>query len=211
VLAAARLLAASIGAANAQRGLVWEATLRGQGSDITELTHAGRLDGTEVVTGYRGSKAVVMKLVVIGPRAYAWGNAGALESLLDVKASVAPKEAGRWLLVPQGRFANTYQTIAAGLTVSSATQVLDLVGKLSLLPKRTVLSTAVVGVTGTSLAFGAPGTQTVYVRAVGLPLPVELVEDYQGSFEAMTFGGWGRPPDAKAPAAPVLFEQSWLT
>jgi hypothetical protein len=209
-LLAARLLASCIGAANAQRGLVWKATLHGDGNDITEFSHAGRLDGTEVISGYRDSKRVLMSLVLIGPEAYAWGNAGALEELLGVKAGAAAKEAGRWLAVPQGSFGHTYQTIAAGLTVSSATQVLDLVGKLSLLPERTVAGQAVVGVRGTSLAFGAPGTQVVYIRARGLPLPVKLVEDYQGVLETMTFGQWGQPPAAKAPPAPVQIEHSWL-
>jgi hypothetical protein len=209
-LAAARLLAASIGAANAQRGFVWKATLRGGGNDITELSHAGRLDGTEVITGYRGPKRVLMSLVVIGPQAYAWGNAGALETLLGFKVRAAAKEAGRWISVPQSTFGRAYGTIAAGLTVSSATQALDLVGKLSLLPEQVVAGQVVIGVRGTSLAFGAPGAQTVYIRANGLPLPVEMVEGYQGVSETMTFGQWGQPPVAKAPLAPVMAQQSWL-
>jgi len=209
-LAAARLLAASIGAANAERGFVWKATLRGGGNNITEFSHAGRLDGTEVITGDRGGKRVLMSLVVIGPQAYAWGNAGALETLLGFKVRAAAKEAGRWISVPQSTFGRTYGTIAAGLTVSSATQALDLVGKLSLLPEQVVAGQAVVGVRGTSLAFGAPGAQTVYIRANGLPLPVEMVEVFQGVAETMTFGQWGRPPVAKAPRAPVMAQQSWL-
>lgn len=209
-LAASRLLAASIAAANSERGLVWKATLHGAGNDLTEFSHAGRLDGTEVVTGYRNSKRLLMSIVLIGPKAYVRANAVALEALVNMKPQAAKKEAGRWLSVSQADFAQTYQSIAAGLTVSSATQVLDLVGKLTLLPERALAGQTVVGVSGISLAFGAPGSQKVYVRARGAPLPVELVEDYQGVLETMTFGLWGQPPAARAPAAAVPFERSWL-
>jgi hypothetical protein len=209
-LAASRLLAASIGAANAESALEWQATLHGDGLDITELAHAGRLDGTQVITGYRDQRRVYMQLVLIGPKVYAEGNANALAYLVGMNTSASALEAAKWLVVPASA-GHVYQTLAAGLTVTSATQTLNLVGKLGLVPGPVIAGQQVLGVQGVNLANGAPVTQTVYVRAKGQPLPVEVVQYSEGVVQHMTFGPWGKAPVAKAPAHAVPLKKSWLS
>ena len=184
--------------------------MRGNGLQVTEVAHAGRVDGTQTVTGYyRGATRLSLSLVLVGRQAYVLANAGALQHLVGFKLSAALDEAGKWFVVPASDQA-IFEKLAAGLTVTSATQQLNLVGELAVLPARKLAGRAVVGVSGTTMAFGAPGTQTVYMRAVGAPLPVEAVQDYEGVVQSMSFAQWGQVPVAKARAGALHFERSWL-
>jgi hypothetical protein len=208
-LSAAQLLASCISSANAEHALEWTATLHGDGLNIKESAQAGRFDGTQVITGYRGGDRLTMHLVLIGKKAYVTANANALMDLLGLKDPAATQEAGKWIAIKNSA-GKIYQNLAAGLTVASATQSLDLVGKLSEVPETTRADQLVVGVEGTSMALGVPGTQTIYMKANGVPLPVEAVQDYDGVVQDMTFAGWGQAPVAKAPPTPVAFLKSWL-
>ena len=184
--------------------------MHGNDLQVTEVAHAGRVDGTQTVTGYyRGTARLSLSLVLVGREAYVRANAGALEHLVGLKMSASLDEAGKWLEVPASDH-GVFQKLAAGLTVTSTTQQLNLVGELELLPERTLVGRPVIGVSGTTMAFGAPGTQTVYVRAIGLPLPVEAVQDYQGVVQSIAFGPWGQAPAAKVPPGARDFKRSWL-
>lgn len=207
-IAASQLVAACIAAANAEPALEWRGTMRGGGSDITEVAHAGRVDGTQTITGYRGGARLSLNLVLIGQNAYVLANAGALQDLVGLKPGAAAGEAGKWLVVPASD-QQLFSNLAAGLTVSSATQQLDIVGALELLPKTTLAGTAVLGVETATVATGTPGTQDVYMRADGKPLPVEAVQDFPGEVQSITFVSWGAPPVAKAPPGAVHFKRSW--
>ena len=185
--------------------------MRGHGLQVTEVAHAGRVDGTQTVKGYyRDAAPLSLSLVLVGHKAYVLANAGALQHLVGLKLSAALKEAGKWIVVPAS-YHGVFEKLAAGLTVTSATQQLNLVGELELLPERSLAGRAVVGVSGTTMAFGAPGTQVVYVRAIGAPLPVEALQDYEGALQSMSFAQWGQAPVAKAPRGASPFERSWLS
>lgn len=184
--------------------------MRGDGSDLTEVADVGRFDGTQSVAGTRVGQRVSATIVLVGETAYVRGNANGLRDLVGLKAPAAAKEAGKWLLVPasdQQLFGN----LAGGLTVSSAVQQLDLVGALKLLPETTLGARAVLGVETATVATGTPGTQVLYMRADGRPLPVEEVQRFQSVEDSISFGHWGEPPQAKVPPAPVPLKRSWLS
>ena len=208
-IAASRLLAACIAAANAEPALEWRGTMTGGGSELTEVTVAGRVDGTQTVTGTRGGGRVSVNIVLIGQKVYVLGNPNGLRALVGLKSAEATKEAGKWFVVPASE-QQLFSNLAAGLTVSSATQQLDLMGALHFLPETTLAGTAVVGIETATVSTGTPGTDIVYMRAGGVPLPVEAVQRSQGVADSISFSHWGVAPVAKAPPSPTRFAKSWL-
>ncbi len=208
-IAASRLLAGCIAAANAEPALEWRGTMTGKGSELAEVTVAGRVDGTQTVTGTRAGGRLSVNIVLIGQKAYVLGNPNGLRALVGLKATAATKEAGKWFVVPASE-QQLFGNLAAGLTVSSATQQLDLMGALRFLPETTLAGTAVVGIETATLATGTPGTEMVYMRASGVPLPVEAVQRSQGVADVITFSHWGVAPVATVPSSAGRFAKSWL-
>jgi hypothetical protein len=175
---------------------------------LAEVGHAGRADGTETVTSLRGPQNVLFDVVLIGTEAYFMGNSAGLTVVLGFKASPAKKEADKWVSVPSS--STLYPELANGLTVSTATEVLDMVGMLTIVPEKTVRGESVVGVRSISTASGFSSTETAYIRADGVPLPVEVDLSGDGPPESVVFGPWGQPPTANAPKNAVSFDKIWL-
>ena len=207
-LLAQELLGSAIGAANSQRAIDWTATVDGT-ETATEVGHAGRFDGTETVSAVGAGQRMQLDVVLIGKEAYFRANRAGLVGLLSFRSSAAKQEAGKWISVAPSD-ATLYVPLANGLTVSSATSVLDLVGALVELPRSFVDGRSVVGVRGKHGLDGVPVTQTVYIAASGPTLPVEVIVSMGPVRESVAFGPWGIPPAATAPRSAVTFEPSWL-
>ena len=91
----------------------------------------------------------------------------------------------------------SFRDLSSDLTVSSVTTVLDLVGEMTFLPATTVRGQTVLGIQGIRLSEEEKVTETIYVRATGTPLPVELSQTGQGVTGYTYFGPWGQPPRPK--------------
>ena len=128
---------------------------------------------------------------------------------LGFTAAAAKAEAGKWISATAGSGA-LFQDLSSYLTVSSATAILDLVGEMTFLPATTVRGEAVLGIQGVRLSEEEKVTETIYVKAKGTPLPVELSETQQGATAYTYFGPWGRPPAAKVPEGVVKLSKTWL-
>jgi hypothetical protein len=152
---------------------------------------------------------VSVNIVLIGQKVYVLGNANGLRALVGLKTAAAAKEAGKWFVVPASE-QQLFGNLAAGLTVASATEQLDLMGALHFVPETTLTGTAVVGIETATVATGTPGTEVVYMRASGVPLPVEAVQHFQGVADSITFSHWGAAPVAAAPSSAARFAKSWL-
>jgi len=208
-LVAERLLASAISAANSEPALDWTSSANGGGELTTEVTEAGRFDGTQTIVSGRGALRAQLDLVLIGKTIYAMGNKVGLGSLVGLSPVMSEKLAGKWISVPASA-GNVFRSMADGLTVSSTTAQLDMVGTLTPLAETMVQHRSALGVRGTSMSTGLPLTETIYMRSGPVALPVEIVASSDGVTQSVVFGPWGKPPAAKAPKSSLAFERGWL-
>ena len=207
-ISAQKLLASAIGAANSQKAIDWVVTMGGPQA-IREAGHAGRVDGTETVGAVLGGRRLQMSVVVVGRIAYVTADSAGLAGFLGFTPAAAKTEAGKWIAVPDSD-ESLYLTLANGITVSTATSSLDMVGELTELPQTVVHGHSAVGIRGKRNMLGLGVVQTVYVAASGVPLPLEVVVSIGAQSETLAFGPWGVPPHAVAPASSVVLDTSWL-
>ena len=175
----------------------------------TQVTQAGRRDGTSSITVHVGQVTLKLDWALIGKTVYFNGNGNALSGALGFTTTAASQEAGKWISATAGA-GTIFQDLSSYLTVSSATTILDLVGEMSFLPATTVQGQAVVGVQGIRLSQEEEVTETIYVKSTGAPLPVELSQTGQGATAYTYFGPWGQPPAAKAPQRALKLLKTWL-
>jgi hypothetical protein len=151
-----------------------------------------------------------MDLVLIGNKLYILGNSTALVAIVGFKAATAKAHAGKWFWVPSST-GLLFDNLTNGLTVTTASGDIDMVGVLSVLPQRTISGQKVVGIRQVVSAGIITVSETVYVSAGPEPLPVEAVTSVQGQTDIVRFGPWGRAPVVAAPAAAVPFDKTWLS
>jgi hypothetical protein len=153
-----------------------------------------------------------LSTVLVGSTAYLRGNYLGLRSFMDFTDAAAQNEAGHWLFLKQAKPAQArlYEEVAAGLTVPSLVSQLPMFGTLTLEPLRVVHGESVYGVKGEKGA-GSTIEETLYVRATGAHLPVELDYTYKGISVALVFTTWGQPPAVTAPTGAVPVQASWLS
>jgi hypothetical protein len=175
----------------------------------TQVTQAGRRDGTSSVTVRVGKVTLKLNWALIGKTVYFNGNANALSGALGFTATAAKQEAGKWISATAAA-GGLFQELSSYLTVSSVTTILDLVGEMTFLPATTVRGQAVLGIQGIRLSDEEKVTETIYVKATGAPLPVELSQTGQGATGYTYFGPWGQPPAAKAPPSALRLLKTWL-
>lgn len=208
------LYAAAIRAADKQSSLRWEASTSDSalGESIHITSVAGRVDGAQTikVTSLGGRGVVNVRLV--GKTAYILGNAFGLSQYMSFKAGPASHEANHWLAISSTNA--DFAPVAAGLTVNSAVSQLALPAqtRFTLLAKRKVRGLLATGIKAALNANRShpKETLTVYVRANGLPLPIEETGRITGISQSMVLNGWGIPVHVVAPAKSVPFQTSWL-
>ena len=76
--------------------------------------------------------------------------------------------------------------------------------------RTTARGVSAVPVTETVKESGIKVTQTVYVKATGHALPVEIIREFDGIEGVVTFKDWGQPPDATVPKHPTVFDSAWV-
>jgi hypothetical protein len=169
--------------------------------------HDGVTDGTEVATFKGGATAGHVSLDLDG-KLYVEGNSAGLTSGLGFNASAAKAEAGHWIGVP--RTASVFNSWAGGLTVASAAYVLDAGGKAVLGPTTTIDGQSVIPLSQSTKLEGLSLEQTDYLAASGPPLPVEIIQNYDGLLLTFVYGKWGKAPDAAVHKGAVAFVKTWV-
>lgn len=138
---------------------------------------------------------------------YVYGNKVALYDLLGFTMTAASQEAHRWLSVPPT--SSHFARIAAGLTVSSSVSVL-VTGRPTSVGESVVDGEKVIGLKSESKA--QPRTTGIlYVRAQGLPLPVELRASSATGTRITIFSHWNEPVTLKAPSGAAPVQTSWFS
>ncbi len=205
---AQRLLASAISAANSQRGFTWRATVRAGRQSEVASGQSGRAYGTQTISVAGAGGAFKLSVVLAGTKLFVEGDAAGLQNVLNLNATVAKQQAGKWILLAPAA-GPVYQALSAGLTVLSATSAFDMVGSLQVLPERTLAGRGVLGIRGKRAAAGLSLVQTLFVRASGRPLPVELVTSVDGLEEHMGFADWGRRVQVVQPRHFAPWQKAW--
>jgi len=200
-------LSSAMDAFVSEKAVKWTYTLSAFGGSLLEVVHDGRKDGTAnatlTIAGHIGQASMVLD-----GKVYLEGNARGLTEVDSFTASAAQKEAGKWIAVP--RTSSYFAAYANDLTVASAVEELYLGGTMKAFPPKVINGRKVYAVQESLTTKGQTIIETVYIRAVGLPLPVEAVLSVDGVPGSIVYGPWGVPPDAKVPAKSVPFESSWV-
>jgi hypothetical protein len=146
-----------------------------------------------------------ISIVLTGGTAYFAGNSVGLVKYFGLSASTAATLAGQWISISPSD--SGFQSVTAGMTLSSALREASPTGSISGGKKKKVDRQATVSVSGTG-STSAPRT-TLFVAARGRPLPVEAVAESSSgksaAGEIITFTRWGEKVTVPTPtdAIPV--------
>jgi hypothetical protein len=162
----------------------------------TFVQDVGLTQGTQDIT--IGAERVSIR--VIAGVAYVRANRLALLNFLGFPASIADRLHDRWV-----SFSSSdpgYSDISAAVTLDSAITEIAITGAVTKTPVTTMLGQSVFGLTG---AANGGGTQTLYVRASGTPLLVQVRAVHKGDTQLATFSKWGERVLVAKPAGAVTF------
>jgi hypothetical protein len=191
-----------------EHAVYWTYRLTAFGGSLDQVVHDGAKDGTMTATLKSGGQ-VAHASVVLDGKVYFKGNALGLAELENFVVPAAEKEAGRWIAVP--RTSSYFAAYAINLTVASAVEELYLGGTVKALPPTTLDGVSVLAVRETVTSKGNAITETIYIRASGPPLPVEVVLAVNGVTGTIVYGPWGTPPAAKVPSKATPLKGTWVT
>ncbi len=212
--APAQLLHASLEAAQGEAGVDWVGTSHSSAGSVTLTTKAGRHDGLQSINFRVGSQTGQISIILVGTMVYLRGNVFGLEQYLGFSNSAAKNEAGRWFSIsePDASLVTIYETVAAGLTVSTTVAELGMTGPITQTAAKSVAGQHAIGIRGTTLPDSAvPSTpQTLYVKSTGEHLPVEALQTYERQTSSEVLGDWGQAPSVHAPSRAVPLQLSWL-
>jgi hypothetical protein len=206
-LSAQGLLSSAMNAMAHERGVTWTYKLNAYGGSFNEVVHDGVHDGTmSSITSGGGIDAHVS--AILDGKVFISGNALGLGQYDNFNAASAKSEANRWIVIP--RSSRYFSAFSINLTMQSALQQLYVGTKFAMLSPTTVKGFAVKAVRESVSRNGTTVNETVYVRAHGAPLPVEVILSVNGIAGSIVYSNWGRPPSAHVPRPTIAFKSSWL-
>lgn len=165
------------------------------------VADAAASKGHDAMTLSNGARATV---IVTGGVAYLRANLVALTGFFLLPGTTATRMANRWISVRSSISADRqlWDDLSFEMTTGSILGALTPVGPLTRTPAGRVGGRLVVGVHGKVRpgTGAAPGsTETLYVAASGLPLPVSCTEVYDSSKVITAFSRWGEAVQITAP------------
>jgi hypothetical protein len=169
--------------------------------------NVSKKQGTAVFDDYDGVKVGDQRISingghvevrVIGSTTYLTGDTKGLAIY-----GITPKEVralhGQWLPLVAGQAG--YQTITAGVTISSTLQADELSGALTEKPAKTLNGEQVYGISGDGTGAGSPkGSHATMWISVQTGLPVEFDAANKSTKITETFEGWGKAIHVETPA-----------
>lgn len=203
-----KLLASILAAGRAERSVHYISATSIGAVRIHMVGDAGTTKGIQRITFRKGAQTGHVTVIVSASTAYVRGDAFTLVNFMGFKAGAAVKYENVWVLIP--RTATHYASVAAGVTLSSAIDELELVPNARVAATR-IGGQQVVGVTGTTMApTGQTATGTLYARVVGSPLPVEDVVSQGSARATATFSNWNDPIHVATPTGAVAIAKTGL-
>ena len=196
-----KALASILAAARAKASVHYTSTTNFGTEQLSFVGDAGLVDGSQTITYVKSGKTGHVTVIVSGNTAYVRGDAFTLANYLGFKSAAATEYAGRWV-----RFPHTdkgYATLAAGVTLPSVVDELEVGGQLVNVSDTKVAGQQVFGVRGTDSSAGVTTVETIYARARGSSLPVQEVATHGNISLAITFSGWNETIAIPAPKPSV--------
>jgi hypothetical protein len=196
-----KTLATILAAARAKGSVHYTSTTNFGTEQLSFVGDAGLVDGSQTITYVKSGKTGHVTVIVSGNTAYVRGDAFTLANYVGFKAAAAKQYAGRWV-----RFPHTdkgFATLAAGVTLPSVVDELEMGGQLANVSKTEVAGQQVFGVRGTASSAGITTVETIYASAGGPPLPVQEVATHGSISLTVTFSGWNETIAIPAPKASV--------
>jgi hypothetical protein len=134
---------------------------------------------------------------------YIRGDAGGLVGYFLFPPTRVRALANKWVSIQPTD--PDYANISSGVTLADSLQEMTLVGKLSKSHPQTLHGQRVIAISGGIKKPDKTGSATIYVRASGEPLPVEVTERVKVAGAGtvtflVTFSGWGTPVVVTAPS-----------
>jgi hypothetical protein len=190
---AARLHAA-IAQGERQRSVHYVSRSSTATTSVSMVGDAGRTSGIQRITYTKNGKSGHVTVLVVADTAYIRGDAFTLENYLGFSAAEAAQAAGKWLVLSHTE--QGFAGVAAGVRLSSTLAELELRAPVTAVQG----SHGEVGFRGTHVYSGSRVGETVYARAAGSRLPVELVVG--GTDPAkLTFSRWNEALHLSAPTS----------
>jgi hypothetical protein len=135
---------------------------------------------------------------VIGRTTYLNGDAKGL-AIYGITPQQVKVLRGQWLTLVAGQAG--YQTITAGVTISSTLQADQLSGELTKEPAKTLDGERVYGISGLGTGAGSPkGSHATLWISKQTGLPVEFDAANKNTAITETFSDWGKPIHVDTPA-----------
>ena len=177
------------------------------GVAYSSLTDSAPTSGQQTLR-FGNSRSIVR---VVGNVIFIDDNATAI---LDQFSVNAPQFANKWIKIPSTN--SNYRRFNSGILLNSMLSEVTPAGPLKTTGPLTLHHVVVVGVTGRpNIHLGlASGTETVYVAALGVHVPVELVASdvVSGQRETflITFNHWGENFHLATPASAIAISATKL-
>lgn len=207
-LSAQQVLANALVAVQGERGVRWTSVEAAGNESVTAKVHAGLVDGTLTDTLHLAKSGSVS--YSLHGRVYFHGTANGLAEDLGFKAKYAAAEANKW--ISASATSSTFIELAGIMTMADVSGQVDLQGaKVAVEAETSTRGVPTIPVVETLTASGVKITQTVYIKAKGEALPVEIIREIDGVEGVITFKDWGQPPDATVPKHSTQFSSSWVT
>ena len=142
-------------------------------------------------------------VLVVHNTAYIRGDAFAMHAYMGFSSSEAARYHGHWISISRGYPA--YHTVAAAVTLPSFVHELHFPSSSLTRVSGTFAGRKVVGVRRVGTLEGLKAVQTLYARANGTPLPVELVQvaRAKGYRDSVVMSHWNERVLVTAPAHSV--------
>ncbi len=207
VLTASQELSDCMNAFVAQRAVTWTESFEYFGTKSVDVTHDGVKDGTFSASSDLGG-TVARAGAVLRSNVYLTGNAAGFSQFFSFTKTGSAAAAGKWVSVPPS--SRYFRSLAFRLTMATAVQYLALGRSPELLAPTTVRHQAVVAIRETGKVGKVSLDETVYIRAHGTPLPVEVLLSVGGYPATIVYSNWGVPPKADAPHRAVPLQAKWV-
>jgi hypothetical protein len=197
-----KVLDSILAAARAQGSVHSEGTGNYAASHVRFVSDAGLAHGIQRITFRKGGETGYVTVIVAANTAYVRGDAFTLLNYMNFRRITAVNYAGRWVRFPGND--GGFSSIAAGVTLSSLIDGLELGGTLSSVSGNKIDGRRVFTVSGKTSSKTGTVVDTVYARGTGSPLPLKQVTT-RGPKDVTTtiFSNWSGQVDVAVPKVSV--------
>lgn len=201
------LYAAALKAGHAQRSVHWASRATSGGTVIAMVCDVARTSGIQRISYRDAVGSGTATVMILDGDAYLRGDAFTLTEFMGFKALAAAKYAGAWIEIPKAN--PHFAAVAAGVTLRSAIDQVEMVTPLRALPDTFVHRQKVLAIAGEAPG-STPAEVHLYARPSAPHLPVGAVSKTTGAATSIFFSRWNERVALSRPAHAVLITRTGL-